>query len=96
MPHETVLTNALIVTADTVIHGHLVLHGELIAEIGEGPARTGRDMDGDTLIPGLVELHTDHIKGHFMPRPKVLWNKMAAIQAHDTQIAGSGTRSSRR
>jgi len=25
-----------------------------------------------------------------MPRPKVLWNKMAAIQAHDTQIAGSG------
>ena len=90
MPHETVLTNARIVTADTVIHGHLVLHGELIAEIGEGPARTGQDMDGDTLIPGLVELHTDHIEGHFMPRPKVLWNKMAAIQAHDTQIAGSG------
>ena len=90
MPHETVLTNARIVTADTVIHGHLVLHGERIAEIGEGPARTGQDMDGDTLIPGLVELHTDHIEGHFMPRPKVLWNKMAAIQAHDTQIAGSG------
>ena len=90
MPHETVLTNARIVTAETVIHGHLVLHGELIAEIGEGPARTGQDMDGDTLIPGLVELHTDHIEGHFMPRPKVLWNKMAAIQAHDTQIAGSG------
>ncbi|MAP18981.1 MAG: phosphonate metabolism protein PhnM, partial [Aurantimonas sp.] len=55
MPHETVLTNARIVTAETVIHGHLVLHGELIAEIGEGPARTGQDMDGDTLIPGLVE-----------------------------------------
>ena len=90
MPHETVLTNARIVTAETVIHGHLVLHGELIAEIGEGPARTGQDMDGDTLIPGLVELHTDHIEGHFMPRPKVLWNKMAAIQAPDTQIAGSG------
>ena len=90
MPHETVLTNARIVTADTVIHGHLVLHGERIAEIGEGPARTGQDVDGDTLIPGLVELHTDHIEGHFMPRPKVLWNKMAAIQAHDTQIAGSG------
>ncbi|WP_370195831.1 alpha-D-ribose 1-methylphosphonate 5-triphosphate diphosphatase [Aurantimonas coralicida] len=90
MPHETVLTNARIVTADTVLHGHLALHGELIAEIGEGPARTGQDMDGDTLIPGLVELHTDHIEGHFMPRPKVLWNKMAAIQAHDTQIAGSG------
>lgn len=90
MPHETVLTNARIVTADTVIHGHMVLHGELIAEIGEGPARTGQDMDDDTLIPGLVELHTDHIEGHFMPRPKVLWNKMAAIQAHDTQIAGSG------
>ncbi|MEF2549860.1 alpha-D-ribose 1-methylphosphonate 5-triphosphate diphosphatase [Aurantimonas sp. A2-1-M11] len=90
MPDETILTNARIVTADAVIEGHLVLRGGLIAEIGEGPSATGDDMAGDTLIPGLVELHTDHIEGHFMPRPQVLWNKLAAIQAHDTQIAGSG------
>ncbi|NDV88555.1 alpha-D-ribose 1-methylphosphonate 5-triphosphate diphosphatase [Aurantimonas aggregata] len=90
MPDEMILTNARIVTADTVIDGHLVLRDGLIAEIGDGPSATGEDVGGDTLIPGLIELHTDHIEGHFMPRPKVLWNKLAAIQAHDNQIAGSG------
>ncbi|MCQ8781235.1 alpha-D-ribose 1-methylphosphonate 5-triphosphate diphosphatase [Mangrovibrevibacter kandeliae] len=86
---ETVLTNARIVLPDIEIEGHLVLREGRIAAIGDGPA-AGEDMAGDTLIPGLVELHTDHIEGHYIPRPKVLWNKMAAIQAHDAQIAGSG------
>ncbi len=37
-----------------------------------------------------MELHTDHIEGHYLPRPKVRWNMMAALQAHDAQIAASG------
>ena len=89
MPQETVLTNARIVLPNAVVDGHLVLRDGSIAKIGEGPA-CGEDMGGDTLIPGLVELHTDHIEGHYIPRPKVLWDKMAAIQAHDAQIAASG------
>jgi alpha-D-ribose 1-methylphosphonate 5-triphosphate diphosphatase len=89
MSHETVLSNARIVLSDRVVDGHLVLRDGLIAAIGEGPA-TGEDMGGDTLVPGLVELHTDHIEGHYLPRPKVRWNKLAAIQAHDAQIASSG------
>ena len=47
-------------------------------------------MEGDFLIPGLVELHTDHLEGHFSPRPGVRWNALAAVQAHDAQIATSG------
>ncbi|MEE2951950.1 MAG: alpha-D-ribose 1-methylphosphonate 5-triphosphate diphosphatase [Pseudomonadota bacterium] len=86
---ETVFTNARIVLPNEIIHGHLVLRDGRIAEIGKGPA-AGEDMDGDLLIPGLVELHTDHIEGHYIPRPKVFWNKLAAIQAHDAQIAASG------
>ncbi|MEF2550328.1 alpha-D-ribose 1-methylphosphonate 5-triphosphate diphosphatase [Aurantimonas sp. A2-1-M11] len=89
MPQETVLTNARIVTPEAAIDGHVVLRDGLIAAISDGPA-AGEDMGGDTLTPGLVELHTDHIEGHFNPRPRVMWNKMAAIQAHDNQIAGSG------
>ncbi|BDA85655.1 phosphonate metabolism protein PhnM [Aureimonas sp. SA4125] len=89
MSHETVLSNARIVLSDRVVDGHLVLRDGLITAIGEGPA-TGEDMGGDTLVPGLVELHTDHIEGHYLPRPKVRWNKLAAIQAHDAQIASSG------
>ena len=31
------------------------------------------DLEGDYLMPGLVELHTDNLEKHFIPRPKVLW-----------------------
>jgi len=48
------------------------------------------DMEGDYLIPGLVELHTDHLEGHYAPRPGVRWDPIAAVQAHDAQIASSG------
>lgn len=90
MSKESVLNNAQIVLPDRVIEGHLVLRDGLVAEIGEGLARSGEDLGGDYLLPGLVELHTDHLEGHFLPRPKVRWNKMASIQAHDAQVAASG------
>jgi len=90
MPDETILKNARIVLPDRVIDGYVVIRDGRIAAVCDGPAATGEDMCGDTVIPGLVELHTDHIEGHYIPRPKVLWNKMAAIQAHDAQIAASG------
>ena len=87
---QTVLSNARIVLADRVIHGHVVLEDGLIAEIGEGATALGEDIGGETLIPGLVELHTDHLESHYSPRPGVRWNKTAAIQAHDAQVATSG------
>lgn len=87
--NETVLNNARIV-ADDIVDGHLVIRNGVIVDIGEGTAGGGEDIGGDFLIPGLVELHTDHLESHFMPRPKVRWNKMAAIQAHDAQLATSG------
>ncbi|MEN3794078.1 alpha-D-ribose 1-methylphosphonate 5-triphosphate diphosphatase [Fulvimarina sp. MAC3] len=86
---EITFTNARIVLDDEILEGHLVLRDGKIAEIGSGPA-SGIDIGGDLLIPGLVELHTDHLEGHYIPRPKVYWNKFAAIQAHDAQIAAAG------
>jgi len=85
----TVLTNARIVLENEVVHGHVAVEDGRILAVGEGPAR-GEDMEGDTLIPGLVELHTDHLEVHVAPRPMVKWNTLAAIQAHDAQIAASG------
>jgi alpha-D-ribose 1-methylphosphonate 5-triphosphate diphosphatase len=37
-----------------------------------------------------VELHTDNLEKHLMPRPKVSWPVLPAIIAHDAQIACSG------
>lgn len=88
---ETVFKNARIVMADTVIHGDLLVRDGLIAAIdAAGAGGAGEDCEGDWLVPGLVELHTDHLESHYAPRPKVRWNPLAAVQAHDAQIAASG------
>lgn len=86
---EQVFTNAVVVLPHELVHGHVVVRDGRIAEVGEGDAR-GESLDGDYLIPGLVELHTDHLENHYGPRPGVRWNVMSAIQSHDAQIAASG------
>ncbi|MEQ1901214.1 MAG: alpha-D-ribose 1-methylphosphonate 5-triphosphate diphosphatase [Devosia sp.] len=87
---ESVFRNARIVLPDETVMGSVrVVDGE-IADIDTGGSLVGEDFEGDTLIPGLVELHTDHLENHYRPRPGVFWNALGALQAHDTQIAGSG------
>lgn len=86
---EVVLTNARIVLGDEVREGSVLVRDGMIADIG-GAGAVGEDMGGDYLVPGLVELHTDHIEPHFAPRPGVRWNATAALQAHDAQIAAAG------
>jgi alpha-D-ribose 1-methylphosphonate 5-triphosphate diphosphatase len=92
MPDQVrVIENAEIVLADRVMRGWLAVEEGVIAGMGEGQApERGLDLGGDTLIPGLVELHTDHLEAHFVPRPKVRWNAMGAVLAYDAQIASSG------
>src|SRR5690606_5466852 len=34
--------------------------------------------------------HTDHLEAHYMPRPKVYWNPVAAVVSYDGQLATSG------
>ena len=89
-PTEFTLTNARIALADRMIEGWVAVADGRIAAVGEGrgPER-GVDMAGDYLIPGLVELHTDHLEAHIQPRPKVRWDMMSAILAYDAQIAAS-------
>ena len=89
MPQELVLRNARIVLRDEVLDGAVLIRNGKIADI-TSVSSLGEDMGGDFLIPGLVELHTDHLEGHYSPRPGVRWNAIAAVQAHDAQIAASG------
>jgi len=87
---ETVYTNAKVVTPDHEFLGTIVVRDGIICTVEEGLVTAGEDLGGDYIIPGLVELHTDHLDTHYSPRPGVLWNTVSALQAHDAQIAGSG------
>jgi alpha-D-ribose 1-methylphosphonate 5-triphosphate diphosphatase len=90
MPLETILSNARIVLDDEIVAGTVVMRDGTIAAVDSGNAHRGEDMEGDYLIPGLVELHTDHLESHYTPRPGVVWDSIAALQAHDAQVAASG------
>jgi alpha-D-ribose 1-methylphosphonate 5-triphosphate diphosphatase len=89
---ETVIGNARIVLADRVIErGWVAAVNGLIVAYGEGHAPAGsEDAGGDLLMPGLIELHTDHLEAHYVPRPKVFWDPIAAVISYDGQLATSG------
>ena len=87
---DLTLANARLILPDAVMRGSLAIKDGRIAGIDAALAGAGEDMEGDDLLPGLVELHTDHIEAHYTPRPKVTWPMPAAILAHDAQLAASG------
>jgi alpha-D-ribose 1-methylphosphonate 5-triphosphate diphosphatase len=92
MTPETILTNARIILADTVIEGTLVLRDGLIAELqpGRSHAPTARDCEGDDIIPGLVDVHTDNLERQVQPRANARWPSRSAFLAHDAQCAAAG------
>ena len=88
---ETVFSNARIVLPDEVVEGTVVVRDGKVFEVIAGRvAAAAVDLDGDYLMPGLVELHTDHLESHYLPRPGVAWPAVPAVMAHDAQIAAAG------
>ncbi len=89
---ETVLTNARVVLGDRVIDGTVATRGDVIAEVSEGRSQLpgAIDCEGDFLAPGLIELHTDNLERHVMPRPATFWPCDAAVLGHDREIAAAG------
>ncbi|MBS7703053.1 alpha-D-ribose 1-methylphosphonate 5-triphosphate diphosphatase [Chelatococcus asaccharovorans] len=87
------LTNALVVTDGTIREGTITIHEGAISAC---LSSTGRDevvldCEGDFLLPGLIDIHTDNVEHHVRPRPGVRWPSiLAAVLAHDRQIVASG------
>jgi alpha-D-ribose 1-methylphosphonate 5-triphosphate diphosphatase len=90
---ETVLTNARLVLPDEEIEGTLSFDASGIRAIDHGRSSLpgAVDCEGDLVIAGLVEMHTDNLEKHLLPRPKVRWpNPLAAAIANDAQMTASG------
>ncbi len=89
---ETVFTNARLVLASEVVQGSLAVRGGRIVSVDPGNSALPGAVDcgGDMIAPGLVELHTDNLERHLMPRPNARWPNPQAIIAHDSEIAAAG------
>ncbi len=80
---ELAYKNALVVTGDDAFLGSVKVRDGVIAEIDRGVGGVGEDLDGDVLMPGVIDLHTDNLEKHFFPRPNIDWNPVSAAVTHD-------------
>jgi alpha-D-ribose 1-methylphosphonate 5-triphosphate diphosphatase len=86
---EIILTNANLVLPDAVSSGTILIRDGSIAAIEATSAR-GFDLDGDYLIPGIVDLHTDNLERQVQPRDRARWPSRSALVTHDAQCAAAG------
>lgn len=89
---DTILANATLVLPNETLHGNLHLSDGHIVAIDPGVTvpKGAIDCNADLVMPGLIELHTDNLERHIEPRPKVDWPHVAAIIAHDAELASVG------
>lgn len=87
-----ILSNARLVLSDRILDGTLAIRDGHIIDITEGKSHlpSAIDCEGDYVIPGLIELHTDNVERHMMPRPNAYWPADAAVMGHDREIASAG------
>jgi alpha-D-ribose 1-methylphosphonate 5-triphosphate diphosphatase len=89
---SAVFKNARLVLPTEVVLGSVAVKEGTIHSVDPGTAldSPGWDLEGDYLMPGFVEMHTDNFERHLMPRPKVQWAEMPALIAHDAEVAAAG------
>ncbi len=92
-PQATVVwTDAMVVTPDDAFYGTVVARDGLIEEIIRGSVEEPAAVacNGDLIMPGMVDLHTDNLEGQARPRPGVYWDAVSAAIAHDGLITSVG------
>jgi alpha-D-ribose 1-methylphosphonate 5-triphosphate diphosphatase len=95
---EIILRNANIVRAHGVFPGSLRVVDGVIDDLVDDTVSTGffdhmrtdEDVDGDYLLPGLIEIHTDALEWHLRPRLESIWPANAAVIGHDAVLASAG------
>jgi alpha-D-ribose 1-methylphosphonate 5-triphosphate diphosphatase len=90
---DLLVRNARVVLPDGVLpRASVRVERGLITAVDAGvtQAAGALDLDGDWLLPGLVEVHTDNLERHVMPRPRSTFPMALALPAHDAEIAAAG------
>lgn len=87
---EQVYTNYRLQLPDQEVVGTLTIQDGIISDIQPGVVNQGHNGEGQYLLPGLVELHTDNFEQCLAPRPKVRWPIEIAAVHHDRDLAAAG------
>ena len=83
----TSFINARLVLPHEVREGGLTVENGVIAAL---EARDGYDLEGDFLLPGIIDLHTDNLERQAQPRTNARWPSRSALLIHDSQCAAAG------
>lgn len=87
---EQIFTNYRLQLPNEELFGTLIVKDGTIADIQPGKSQIGHDGDGQYLMPGLIELHTDNLERCISPRPGIRWPLEAAVTYHDRDLAAAG------
>ena len=85
-----VYTNYRLLLPNEEIIGTIAVKDGMITDIQPGIVSQGQNGNGDYLLPGLIELHTDNLEKCISPRPGVRWNLETAAVNHDRDLISSG------
>jgi alpha-D-ribose 1-methylphosphonate 5-triphosphate diphosphatase len=88
--NEQIYTNYRLQLPHEEILGTLVVRDGAIADIQPGIVNQGQNGEGDILMPGALELHTDNLEKCMSPRPGIEWPLEAAVTYHDRDLIGAG------
>jgi alpha-D-ribose 1-methylphosphonate 5-triphosphate diphosphatase len=87
-PHPLRLTGALCLLDSTLEECDLAITGGRFSVSQPGAREI--DLSGYWLLPGIVDLHGDGFERHIRPRPSAPFEKRAALQAADVELASQG------
>jgi alpha-D-ribose 1-methylphosphonate 5-triphosphate diphosphatase len=90
MMNEQIYTNYRLQLPDQEVLGTLVVRDGAIADLQPGIVAQGQNGNGDYLLPGLIELHTDNFEQCITPRPKVRFPLDVAAVYHDRELSTAG------
>lgn len=87
-----IINNVKLILENEVVSGSLACENGVIQAFSDTPSQLPQAIDGEGnwLMPGMVELHTDNLDKFFTPRPKVDWPAHSAMSSHDALMVANG------
>ena len=92
MHPDLIFTGGTLVLPEQSLAGSLAISGGRISAIADVPSHLPGviNLEGDLLLPGIVDLHTDNLERQVQPRATARWPSRSAMVSHDAQCVAAG------